>query len=95
MIPCLILLTSLALSPAPEPAASLETAPPQFARAAPPTVARNALVMMEYRRGGLAITAAGRALGAGNSGAVIRVMNLDTRTTVLGTIVDSGRVRIE
>lgn len=94
MLTCLFFLcTSVhAQAMAPQPGAN---APPPAVASAPPAVARNALVMMEYRRGGLAITAAGRALGAGNQGTVIRVMNLDTRTTVLGTIVSSGRVRIE
>ncbi len=94
MIMSLIFLGAIAVVPAMEPNEQ-PTLPAATVRAAPPTVARNSLVMMEYRRGGLAITAAGRALGAGNEGAVIRVMNLDTRTTVFGTIVASGRVRIE
>ncbi len=94
MIISLLFLSAVAVVHAPAPNEQA-TLPAATVRAAPPTIARNALVMMEYRRGGLAITAAGRALGAGNEGTVIRVMNLDTRTTVFGTIVASGRVRIE
>ncbi|MDH3262675.1 MAG: flagellar basal body P-ring formation chaperone FlgA [Paracoccaceae bacterium] len=55
-------------------------------------VERNALVVLVYRRGGLVITAEGRALGRGGPGDSLRVMNLASRTTVTGTVASDGRV---
>jgi len=58
------------------------------------TVDRNGLVTLVFRRGGLTITAEGRALGRGGPGDRIQVMNLDSRTTVIGTVGEDGRVLV-
>lgn len=61
----------------------------------PPTlIARNALVVLRYRRGPLSITAEGRALGRGSLGERIRVMNLGSRRTVTGRVTDDGAVEV-
>lgn len=57
-------------------------------------VERNGLVTLVFRRGGLTITAEGRALGRGGPGDRIQVMNLDSRTAVIGTIGEDGRVLV-
>lgn len=60
----------------------------------PAIVERNAIVALVYRRGGLTITAEGRSLGRGAPGDAIRVINLDSRTTVTGTVEADGRVAV-
>lgn len=61
----------------------------------PPTlVARNQLVPLIYRSGGLAISTEGRALARGSEGEVIRIMNLGSRTTVSGRIGPDGAVYV-
>jgi flagella basal body P-ring formation protein FlgA len=58
------------------------------------TVERNALVVLVFQRGGLTITADGRALGRGAPGEMIRVMNLASRTTLTGLVDPTGRILV-
>jgi flagella basal body P-ring formation protein FlgA len=55
-------------------------------------VDRNAIVVLVFRSGGLTITAEGRAMGRAGAGDPLRVMNLDSRTTVTGIVAPDGRV---
>lgn len=61
----------------------------------PVMVARNARVRLEFRRGGLAIAAEGRALDAGGLGEAIRVMALGSRSVLEGVIAAEGVVLVE
>lgn len=58
----------------------------------PALVDRNQIVMLAYRVSGLTIKTDGRALGRGGVGDQIRVINLESRTTVSGKIDSSGTV---
>ena len=60
----------------------------------PALVERNALVTLEFLRGGLEIRVDGRALGRGAEGDEIRIMNLASRTTVSGFVAGPGLVRV-
>ena len=62
--------------------------------APPAVVARNALVRLIFRRGGIAITVDGRALGEAAVGEGVQVMNLASRTIVTGTALSDGTVRV-
>lgn len=65
------------------------------ANLAPPAlVERNQIVTMTYARGGLTITAEGRALDRAGVGEKLRVMNLDSRTTVIATVSGPGQVEV-
>ncbi len=57
-------------------------------------VDRNQIVTMVFERGGLSITAEGRALARAGEGDRVRVMNLDSRTTVTGVAVAPGLVMV-
>jgi flagella basal body P-ring formation protein FlgA len=57
-------------------------------------VERNQIVPISFLSGGLAIKAEGRALARGGVGDVIRVMNLQSRTTVSGQIAPDGQVLV-
>lgn len=59
---------------------------------APSVIDRNQIVSIGYQSGGLAILTEGRALARGGVGDVIRVMNLASRTTVMGRISPDGTV---
>jgi flagella basal body P-ring formation protein FlgA len=61
----------------------------------PALVDRNQMVALIYAYGGLRITAEGRALGRGAAGERIRVMNVDSRTTLFGTIAPDGSVLVQ
>ncbi|PLL14619.1 flagella basal body P-ring formation protein FlgA [Tabrizicola sp. TH137] len=61
----------------------------------PVMVARNALVRLEFRRGGLHIAAEGRALDEGALGAAIRVMALGSRSVLQGVVAAEGLVLVE
>ncbi len=61
----------------------------------PAIVERNDLVILTFRRGGLTISAEGRALGRGAEGELIRVMNLASRSTVTGRIAADGSVEVK
>lgn len=58
----------------------------------PTVVERNAIIPLMFRRGGLTITLEGRALGRAGEGETVRVMNLSSRSTVVGTATASGAV---
>lgn len=58
----------------------------------PALVERNGLVPLAYRVSGLTIKTEGRALGRGGLGDRIRVINLDSRTSVSGVIDQTGTV---
>lgn len=60
----------------------------------PALVERNALVALEYRAGGLVIRAEGRALARGGAGETIRVMNIESKTTVTGLIGPDGLIHV-
>lgn len=60
----------------------------------PAIVERNDLVILTFSRGGLTISAEGRALGRGAEGELIRVMNLSSRSTVTGRIAADGSVEV-
>ena len=57
-------------------------------------VERNQIVMLVFRRGGLRISTDARSLGRGGVGDLIRVMNLNSRTTVSGIIGADGTVTV-
>lgn len=57
-------------------------------------VERNAFVRMIATKGQLRIETRGRALGEGAAGAQIRVMNLESKRTVIGTIVGENLVEV-
>ncbi|AHD02739.1 flagellar basal body P-ring formation chaperone FlgA [Leisingera methylohalidivorans] len=60
----------------------------------PAIIERNDLVTLTFRQGGLTIAAEGRALGRGAAGEAVRVMNLNSRTTVTGRIAADGSVEV-
>lgn len=60
----------------------------------PATVMRNQTVTLLYRSGGLTIATEGRALGRGGPGDAIRVMNTASRSTVTGTVTETGAVLV-
>lgn len=69
--------------------------PVRAADLAPPAaVERNALVALSFRSGGLVIETEGRSLGRAGPGERVRVMNLDSRVTVTGTVVGPNRVEV-
>jgi flagella basal body P-ring formation protein FlgA len=55
-------------------------------------VARNARITLAYRAGGLEIRTEGRALSEGGAGDVIEIMNLSSRSRVLGRVAPDGTV---
>lgn len=61
----------------------------------PAVVGRNDLVALVYSRGGLRIATEGRALGRGAVGDAIRAMNMTSRITVTGRILDDGSIEVE
>ena len=62
--------------------------------AAPTVVARNTLVTLAYRRGNIELTTLGRALDHAGLHQPVRVVNVDSRLTVVGTVAGPGMVRI-
>lgn len=61
---------------------------------APALVERNAIVTLVYRTGALSIRAEGRALSRAAAGEVVRVMNLESRTTVSGLVAPDGTILV-
>lgn len=57
-------------------------------------IERNQIVSLAYRAGGLTILTEGRALTRGGLGEMIEVMNLTSRTKVVGLIGQDGAVRV-
>ncbi len=60
----------------------------------PAIVDRNQIVTLIYIAGALTISAEGRALSRAGIGDRIRVMNLTSRTTVFGVVLQSGNVEV-
>ena len=60
----------------------------------PAVVERNQTITLVFSRGALEITTEGRALARGAIGERIRVMNLDSKSTVSGIVVSSGKIRV-
>lgn len=60
----------------------------------PALVERNDIVRLRFVSAALVIEADGRALGRGALGERISVMNLSSRTTVIGEIAADGSVRV-
>ena len=61
---------------------------------APALVERNAVVRMSYARGPLRIVTDGRALDRAAAGEPVRVMNLASKQTVMGTVTGDGSVEV-
>jgi flagellar basal body P-ring formation protein FlgA len=57
-------------------------------------IERNQTVALIFRAGGLSILTEGRALARGGPGDVIKIMNLSSRATVLGTVGFDGSVTV-
>ncbi|MDE0591353.1 flagellar basal body P-ring formation chaperone FlgA [Halocynthiibacter sp. C4] len=62
---------------------------------APTVVARNQPVLLIYSQGGIFIATEARALGRGGAGDAIKVMNLASRSTVLGVVQTDGSVKVK
>ena len=60
----------------------------------PAIIERNQHVTLRFLRAGLAISVEGRALDRAGVGDRIRAMNLSSRNTVFGTVLDDGSVVI-
>ncbi len=60
----------------------------------PAVIARNQIVGLKYRANGINISTEGRALERGAIGDRIRVMNLGSRATLFGQILDDGTVEV-
>ncbi|MCK4711470.1 MAG: flagellar basal body P-ring formation protein FlgA [Marinosulfonomonas sp.] len=57
-------------------------------------IERNQIVMLVYQRGSLRIMADARSLGRAGVGDFVRVMNLNSRTTVTGIVGADGTVTV-
>lgn len=62
--------------------------------APPALIERNDLVRLGYRKGALSITVEARALDRGALGERVRVMNLDSRLTVIGRVTGPATVEV-
>lgn len=60
----------------------------------PALIDRNQIVTLLYRAGGLGISTEGRALARGGIGDTIQVMNLSSRTVLIGRIANDGTVHV-
>lgn len=60
----------------------------------PALVERNQIVTLAYTNGGLNISVEARSLGRGSAGDVLRFMNLDSRSTISGTIQNDGSILV-
>lgn len=60
--------------------------------AAPAVIERNQIIPLVFDHGGLAITAEGRSLARAAIGEQVKVMNLQSRSTVMGIVDPLGRV---
>jgi flagella basal body P-ring formation protein FlgA len=60
----------------------------------PAIIDRNQIVTLRYQRGGLVIATDARALSRAGVGDVVRVMNLASRSTVSGVVLNDGTVRV-
>lgn len=59
-----------------------------------PTVARDSMVTLVYRRPGLNLSGQARALADAKMGESVRVLNPESRTTLVATVVAPGIVEI-
>ncbi len=60
----------------------------------PAVVERNQTVMVYYRQGPLNIVMEGRTLGRAGVGDRLRIMNLESRNTVTGTVTADGTIQV-
>jgi flagellar basal body P-ring formation protein FlgA len=60
----------------------------------PTVVHRNSLVTLAYANGSLELTALGRAIDSAGLYEPIRVVNIDSRVTVVGRVTGPGTVRV-
>ncbi|MEM1074333.1 MAG: flagellar basal body P-ring formation chaperone FlgA [Pseudomonadota bacterium] len=61
----------------------------------PALVARNQIVALRFQTSGLIITTEGRSLQRGGLGDRIRIMNLDSRSTLFGQVQADGTVTVK
>ncbi len=61
----------------------------------PAVITRNQIVPLRFTRGGLTISAEGRALSRASTGDPVRVMNLESRATVWGHAQSDGSVIVK
>ena len=60
----------------------------------PAIIERNQIVTIVFSTGGLVITADGRSLGRGGVGDTLRVMNIGSRKTVSGLVLENGTIAV-
>lgn len=60
----------------------------------PAVVSRNQIVLIKYETAGLSIVTEGRSLQRGGVGDRIRIMNLDSRSTLFGQVQEDGTVHV-
>ncbi|MCP4822633.1 MAG: flagellar basal body P-ring formation protein FlgA [Shimia sp.] len=60
----------------------------------PALVERNQIVTLVYSANGLSIEAEGRSLARGGEGERLRVMNLNSRSTISGTVLPNGNIQV-
>ncbi|WP_227269038.1 flagellar basal body P-ring formation chaperone FlgA [Roseobacter weihaiensis] len=60
----------------------------------PALIDRNQIVSLKFKTAGLMIITEGRSLQRGGVGDRIRIMNLDSRTTLFGQVQPDGTVRV-
>lgn len=60
----------------------------------PAILERNQMVVMTYVLGSLTITAEGRVLDRAGVGERVRVMNMDSRLTVIGQVMADGTIEV-
>ena len=61
---------------------------------APTIVERNSLVTLAYAAGNLELSTVGRALDSGGLNEAVRVVNVDSRITIVGVVTGPGTVRV-
>lgn len=61
----------------------------------PALIDRNQIVIVEFTRGGLSISTEARALNRAAAGEAVRLMNINSRATVLGIVSDDGTIRVK
>lgn len=61
---------------------------------APALIERNQIVTLRYNAGGLDIATDGRSLARAGAGETLRVMNIGSRSTVMGTVMPDGSVKV-
>ncbi len=61
---------------------------------APALVERNQIVTLVYNANGLSIETEGRSLARAGEGERLRVMNLSSRSTLIGTVLPNGNIMV-